>query len=113
MNTTIKKVARWALFLTLCFTGFSAFLICVAETAITYRMKITVKPCIQWAAFIALSIVGCIAFFLLAGDDDPANPLPLSRWLLIKVAAGCVLYLCYRVARWLHRLGYLPAFLDR
>lgn len=41
MKAIIKKFARWALFLTLCFTGFSAFLVYVAETEITYRLLIT------------------------------------------------------------------------
>lgn len=40
MKAIIKKFARWALFLTLCFTGFSAFLVYVAETEITYRFLI-------------------------------------------------------------------------
>ena len=76
-------------------------------------MNKTVKTCVQWAAFIALSLVGCVAFMVLAGDEDPANPIPFSRWLLLKAGAGVVLYLCYRVARRLHRLGFLPAYLDR
>ena len=58
MKAIIKKFARWALFLTLCFTGFSAFLVYVAETEITYRLLITkalamavlavCALCLQW-----------------------------------------------------------------
>lgn len=58
MKASIKKFARWALFLTLCFTGFSAFLVYVAETEITYRLLITkalamavlavCALCLQW-----------------------------------------------------------------
>lgn len=40
MKAIIMKFARWALFLTLCFIGFSAFLLYVSETAITYRLLI-------------------------------------------------------------------------
>lgn len=35
MKAIIKKVARWAILLTLCFTGFIAFLIYVADIPIT------------------------------------------------------------------------------
>lgn len=41
MKAIIKKFARWALLLTLCFTGFIAFLIYVADTPITYCLLIT------------------------------------------------------------------------
>ena len=40
MKAIIKNFARWALLLTLFFTGFSAFLVYVAETEITYRLLI-------------------------------------------------------------------------
>ena len=76
-------------------------------------MKTTVKTCAQWTAFIALCLIGCLAFMLVAGDEDPTNPIPFSQFLLLKAAGGVGLYLCYRVGRWLHRHGYLPEYLDR
>ena len=50
---------------------------------------------------------------VLAGDENPANPLPFSRWLLMKVVAGVVLYACYLLGRTLHRLGFLPEYLEK
>lgn len=55
MKARIKKFARWALFLTLCFTGFSAFLLYVSETAITYRLLII-------KALAMGTIVVCVSF---------------------------------------------------
>lgn len=76
-------------------------------------MNTTAKKCAQWALFLALCFIGLIAFIVLAGDDNPANPLPLSRWLLMKVVAGVVLYACYLLGRTLHRFGFLPEYLDK
>jgi len=76
-------------------------------------MNTTAKKCAQWAVFLALCFIGCIAFMVLAGDDNPANPLPFSRWLLMKVVAGVVLYACYLCGRTLHRFGFLPEYLDK
>lgn len=76
-------------------------------------MNTTVKKCGQWAILSALCFIGSIAFMVLAGDDDPANPLPFSRWLTIKAVAGVVLYACYLCGRTLHRFGFLPEYLDK
>lgn len=76
-------------------------------------MNTTVRKFGQWAVLSALCIIGCIAFMVLVGDENPMNPMPLSRWLLLKAAAGVVLYVCYKVARLCHRHGYLPEYLDK
>ena len=51
MKARIKKFARWALF----FTGFSAFLIYVSETEITYRLLIAKALAMAVLAVSALS----------------------------------------------------------
>lgn len=63
---------------------------------------------IQWAIVTALFSVGLLALLVIAGNDDPANPLPLGEWLLIKVIAAAIAYACYRFGRYLYRLGLLP-----
>lgn len=67
----------------------------------------------KWAILSALLMIGTIAFMVLAGEDDPMKPLPLSRWLLMKAVAGLVLYACYIFGRILYRLGLLPEYVDR
>ena len=71
-----------------------------------------VKVCGQWAVFYPLCLVGFFAFMVLAGDEDPMNPMPFGRWLLIKAIAGGVLALCVWVGKRLHRLGVLPEYID-
>lgn len=63
---------------------------------------------VQWSIVSALFGVGFLAFMVIAGDDDPANPLPLGKWFLIKAVAAAVVYACYRVGRFLYSLGLLP-----
>ncbi len=63
---------------------------------------------IQWAIVTALFGVGFIALLVVAGDDDPENPLPLGKWFLIKATAAAVGYACYRFGRYLYNLGLLP-----
>lgn len=63
---------------------------------------------VQWAIVSALFGVGFLAFMVIAGDDDPANPLPLGKWFLIKAVAAAVAYACYRVGWFLYSLGLLP-----
>lgn len=63
---------------------------------------------VQWAIVTALFGVGFLALMVIAGDDEPANPLPLGEWFLIKAVAAAVCYACYRVGRFLYSLGLLP-----
>ena len=64
---------------------------------------------VQWAIVLALFGVGFLAFMIIAGDDDPANPLPLGKWFLIKAVAAALIYTCYRVGRFLYSLGLLAS----
>lgn len=63
---------------------------------------------VQWAIVTALFGVGFLAFMVIAGDDDPANPLPIGKWFLIKAVAAAIVYACYRFGRFLYSLGLLP-----
>lgn len=76
-------------------------------------MREVARKAAQWAAFIALCLLGCFAFMLLAGDDDPENPLPASQWLLIKGAALLTLLLCVWAGKALHRGGCLPEEIEK
>lgn len=76
-------------------------------------MNTTVKKCVQWTALSTICLVGFFAFMLLAGDEDPMNPIPLSEWLVIKISSFVVLTLCILIGKWLHRTGCLPECLDK
>lgn len=68
-------------------------------------MKIDGKKVIQWTIFSTLFSVGFIALLVLAGDDDPSNPLPFGRWLAIKSVAMGVLVACVFTGKYLNKLG--------
>lgn len=62
----------------------------------------------QWAILGAVMVVAALAFMVLAGDEDPYNPMTLGTFLLVKGAALLVLIICWRVLVWLHRKGLIP-----
>ena len=68
-------------------------------------MKTSVK---QWALLVALCVWGMIAFVFLCGEDNPAMPLPVSLFLLIKAAAFANLLACVLIGKRLYRKGWLP-----
>lgn len=76
-------------------------------------MNTTVKTCGQWAIFSTLLLVGFIAFMVVAGEEDPANPMSFGRFVLLKGAALAVLALCVWGGKWLHRHGCFPEYIDR
>lgn len=71
-------------------------------------MKIDSKKVIQWTIFSTLFSVGYLALLVLAGDDDPYNPLPLGEWFLIKFCAMVVIGLCVLVGKYLNGKGLIP-----
>lgn len=71
-------------------------------------MKVTRKSVIQYAILSVLFGIGFLAFMVLAGDDDPSNPLPFGQWLGIKLAAAAVIYLCVKVGKFLDSKGLIP-----
>lgn len=68
---------------------------------------------LQWAVLSALCFVGIVAFMVVAGDDDPNNPLPIGTWLLVKGVAMAVIALCVLTGKVLHRHGLLPDAIDK
>lgn len=75
-------------------------------------MNKTIIKCAQWAVFSALFFVGTIAFMVLAGDEDPMNPMPFGRWLLIKALAMVVIAVLIWGGKRLYKKGYLPEYID-
>ena len=63
---------------------------------------------IQWIVFSLLGIWGFISFIILAGEEDPMNPLSIEKFFLIKGAAGISLYICFRIGSWLNSKGLIP-----
>lgn len=62
----------------------------------------------QWLVFSLLGIWGFFSFIILAGEEDPMNPLSFEKFFLIKGAAGLSLYLCVRLGSWLNSKGLIP-----
>lgn len=56
----------------------------------------------------AIGGIGMIAFMVLAGDEDPMNPLQLSELVLIKGLAAASIAALYFIARYCDRKGWLP-----
>lgn len=75
-------------------------------------MKVTRKSVIQHTLLYVLFGIGFFAFMLLAGDDDPSNPLTLGQWFAIKLAAAAVIYLCVKVGKFLDSKGLMPEMDD-
>lgn len=67
---------------------------------------------LKWAIFSALFAVGFIGLLILAGDDDPYNPMPLGRWFMLKAMGAALMYAAYRIGRLLDRYNLLPEFKD-
>lgn len=62
----------------------------------------------KWAIFSALFAVGFIGLLILAGDDDPYNPMPLGRWFMLKAFGASLIYAAYLVGKLLYRSNLLP-----
>lgn len=66
------------------------------------------KKVLSWLLVSAIGGIGMIAFMVLAGDEDPMNPLQLSEWFLIKGLAAASIASLYFIARYCDRKGWLP-----
>lgn len=62
----------------------------------------------QWLVFSLLGLWGFFSFIILAGEEDPMNPLCIEKFFLIKGAAGISLYICFRIGSWLNSKGLIP-----
>lgn len=67
---------------------------------------------IRWTLYILLGTWGFLSFCILAGDEDPNNPMSLTRFFITKAVAAASLYLCYRVGKLFNNNGLLPEFKD-
>ena len=55
----------------------------------------------QWLVFSLLGLWGFFSFIILAGEEDPMNPLSIQKFFLS-------LHLCYRLGSWLNSKGLIP-----
>lgn len=76
-------------------------------------MNGTVKKCLQWTYLSTICLIALGAFVMLAGEENPHEPIPLGEWLLIKVTAMVVFVLAALIGRWLYQMGFLPEFLHK
>lgn len=72
-----------------------------------------VKKCLQWTYLSVICLIVFGAFIMLAGEENPYEPIPLGEWLLIKTTAMAVFVMVALIGRWLYRLGLLPEFLHK
>lgn len=66
------------------------------------------KKVLSWMLLSAIGGIGMIAFMVLAGDEDPMNPLQLSELFFIKGLAAASIAALYFIARYCDRKGWLP-----
>ena len=75
------------------------------DTKRAYRLLLATK----WALCISLSVVTFLGVLLLMGDNAPGeDPLPMSEWLLIKLAGLAITSAGGGLIYLLNRSGWLP-----
>ncbi len=67
---------------------------------------------IRWTLYILLGAWGFFSFCVLAGDEDPNNPMSMTQFFMTKAVALASLYLCCRVGKLFDDNGLLPEFKD-
>ena len=70
-------------------------------------MNKAVEKYIKVATVLTLFIVGGFSFIILAGDENPNNPLPLGEWLFIKAIALIAFATCVLTAKYLNKIGFI------
>lgn len=63
-----------------------------------------VQNLILWA----IALWGFISFIIIAGEEDPLDPMPLGRFCLIKSLGLASLVLCFLTGKWADKKGLLP-----
>ncbi len=66
------------------------------------------RKVIQWVILFALTMWGGVSFLILAGEENPAKPMSLGMFFLLKLAALLSFALCALVGRWLSHKNLLP-----
>lgn len=68
---------------------------------------------IQWIILSLLMTWGLLSFMVLAGDEDPTRPaMSLTKFFALKAGSALSLYLCYVLAKWLNKKGFIPEVSD-
>lgn len=62
----------------------------------------------KWCIATAIFGVGFFGLLILAGDDDPYNPMPFGRWFMLKASGAALIYVAYLVGKLLYRNDLLP-----
>jgi len=70
-------------------------------------MNKIIKKYIRTTALPTLFLIGLLAFCVLAGDENPNAPLPLGKWLFIKLTSLVVLIACVLTGKHLYKKGYI------
>lgn len=66
------------------------------------------RTIIQWAVYIIIGTWGFLSFCVLAGDENPNEPLNNEKFFTVKAIAAASLYACYRVGKFCVKLGLFP-----
>lgn len=61
----------------------------------------------QWIVTGLLFTWGAVSFIILAGEEDPMNPMPLGKFFLLKIGAMLSLGLCCLTGKWLNGKGLI------
>lgn len=62
----------------------------------------------QWLLLSAICGMSMFFFVILAGEDDIHNPMPIERFVLLKILSAIGLYACYRFGKYCNRKCWLP-----
>lgn len=57
---------------------------------------------------VATCLVGFCAFLIMAGEEDPCEPMPAERFFLMKLAALLVFFLCFLFGKFCVRNNLFP-----
>lgn len=65
----------------------------------------TCKEIGKWVLFAVLLTVASLAFMVFCGENDE---MPIGQFIVWKLAAAAVMYLCYLVGKRMYDAGLLP-----
>lgn len=71
------------------------------------------KEFAKWAAISALTVIGSMAFMVMAGDENPEQPMSVGVFLLVKAISMFILVGCLLTVRYMYQHGYMPDLLNR
>ena len=62
----------------------------------------------KWSVMTVLMLWGFISFIVVAGDEDPENPMPLIQFFVVKMIGMLSLAACFMTGKLLDKKGWLP-----